>query len=466
VSAAPDPEAPAVRRPPDRLGSPLVDEAPAGVRVVLDARPLQEPDRAPLTAAYLDALLGAYNAEPIRGESFALLLRSDLDDPTKRFGRLQVIGRRLLPPTHLLRSAALAVDPFVLSGASVGAAWRAQDGGAAGAVYHAAGGAVPLLTGLPLVVTVLDLAPWELPAAYQRSVAARFGHRLRARLFRDAAAVIVGSDAVAASVRRLLHVRRDAIRLVPFAPRPAFGSAVANAPAGPSEVGDGPAARATTARRPAHHTDGRRERDRLGLPERYLVYAGRYDARQDLPTLFRALRLLEAAGRPADLPESAAWPPRILLIGASPDDRASVARAAARVDVGELLAYAPRLADDRVAALVRGARAAILPALSDATGLPALEAIAVGTPVVASAVGALPEAVGTAGILVAPRDAERLASALATAWADDRVHERLAEAARERAEDPVRTWADVATETRRVYAEVGGARRAGDLGLA
>jgi glycosyltransferase involved in cell wall biosynthesis len=143
-----------------------------------------------------------------------------------------------------------------------------------------------------------------------------------------------------------------------------------------------------------------------------------------------------------------------------------VARAAARVDVGELLAYAPRLADDRVAALVRGARAAILPALSDATGLPALEAIAVGTPVVASAVGALPEAVGTAGILVAPRDAERLASALATAWADDRVHERLAEAARERAEDPVRTWADVATETRRVYAEVRGARRAGDLGLA
>jgi glycosyltransferase involved in cell wall biosynthesis len=148
------------------------------------------------------------------------------------------------------------------------------------------------------------------------------------------------------------------------------------------------------------------------------------------------------------------WPPRVLLLDASPDDRASLARAAARVDVGDALAYAPRLPDDRVAALVRGARAAILPAVSDAMGLPAIEAIACGTPVVASAVGALPEVVGMAGILVEPRDPDRLASALATIWSDDRVHDGLVAAATDRAE--ARTWtaADVALATRRVYAEV------------
>ena len=133
-----------------------------GVRVVLDARPLQEPDRAPLTAVYLDGLLGAFDGAPVSGESFALLLGSDLDDPTERFDRLSVVGRRLLPPTRLLRSAVLTVDPFLLSGASIGAAWRADRGGAAGAVYHAVGGSIPLITGLPLVVTLLDLAPWEL----------------------------------------------------------------------------------------------------------------------------------------------------------------------------------------------------------------------------------------------------------------------------------------------------------------
>jgi glycosyltransferase involved in cell wall biosynthesis len=433
-----------VSRSAARLGRSAELEPPRGVRVVLDARPLQEPDRAPLTAGYLDGLLGAFDADPLVGESFALLLRSDLDDPTTRFDRLEVVGRRLLPPTHLLRSGALTVDPFVLSGAALGAAWRAETGGAAGAVYHAAGGAVPLATGLPLVVTLLDLAPWELPRAYQRSLAGRIGQRLRGRLLRDAAAVIVGTEAVAVAARRLLHIRRDRLRVVPLVARPAFTF-------WPPDPGDG--GPRGGARSPARAD--RAERERLGLPERYLVYSGRYDARQDLATLLRAIASLAAAGRPEELDRDAPWPPRVLLVGASPDDRASLARAASRVDVGDVLAYAPSLPDARLAALVRGARAAILPALSDATGLPALEAIACGTPIVASAVGALPEVVGTAGILVPPREPERLAAALTAIWTDDRVHARLAANARERAETEHRTWADVAAETRRIYAEVG-----------
>jgi glycosyltransferase involved in cell wall biosynthesis len=436
-----------VSLPAARLGSTAAPEPPRGVRIVLDARPLQEPDRAPLTAGYLDGLLEAFDTDPLDGESFALLLRSDLDDPTTRFANLEVVGRRFLPPTHLLRSGALTVDPFVLSGASVGAAWRADAGGAAGAVYHAVGGAVPLATGLPLVVTLLDLAPWELPGAYQRSLASRFGQRLRGRLLRDAAAVIVGTNAVASAARRLLHLRRERIRVIPFAPRPAFSFWPAGEAASPSP--------SSSASPPLDRDAARDDRERLGLPERYLVYSGRYDARQDLATLLRAIEQLAAAGRPEALAENVPWPPRVLLVGASPDDRASLARAASRVDVGESLVYAPRLSDERVASLVRGARAAILPTLSDATGLPALEAIACGTPVVASAVGALPEVVGAAGILVPPREPERLASALATAWSDDPVHARLAAIARDRAETDRRTWADVATDTRRLYAQVG-----------
>ena len=77
------------------------------------------------------------------------------DDPTTAFTHLEVIGRRQLPPTRLLRSAAMTVDPFVLRGASVGAAWRAERGGAGGAVYHAVGGGpLPIASGLPLVVVV------------------------------------------------------------------------------------------------------------------------------------------------------------------------------------------------------------------------------------------------------------------------------------------------------------------------
>ena len=417
-------------------------QPPPGVRVVLDARPLQDPDRAPATSAYLAGLLGAFDARPLAGESFAFLLQSDLDDPTEAFEHLEVVGRRLLPPTRLLRSGALTVDPFLLRGASLGAAWRAERGGAAGAVYHAAAGSPPLFSRLPIVVTLLDLAPWELAAAYQRTPSARFGQRLRARLLRDAAAVIVGSGAVAGSAARLLRVRRSRLRVVALAARDPFRplDAAGSSPAGPAAGPD---------------AEGREEIERLGLPERFFVYPGRYDARQDLGTLLRALAALAASGRPRSLAAAVPWPPRVLLVGASPGDRAALARAATREGVGDALAYAPSLPPERLAALVRNARAVLLPALSEAAGLGAIEAIASGVPVVASTVGALPEIVGAAGILVEPRDVDRLAAALRAAWAEERVHRRLAGLARERASLPRRTWADVADETRRIYAEVG-----------
>ena len=417
-----------------RLGT-VVAPAPPGVRVVLDARPLQTPERAPLTATYLDALLRAYDVEPLPGESFALFLRSDLDDPTARYGNLRIVGRRLLPPTRLLRSAAMTIDPFLLRGATLGAAWRAERGGAAGAVYHAfGGGSLPIAPGLPVVVTLLDLAPWEMPESFQGSLAGRFGQRLRAQQLREAAAVIVGSKAAARAARRLLHLHEDRIRIVPLAPRAAFAATAGQRKTRPETIA---------------------LRERLGLAERYLVFSGRFDARQDLGTLLKALASMAAAGRPTGLDADVPWPPRVLLVGASPDDRASLARAAAREGIGESLAYAPALAPDALAGLVRAARAVILPVLSEAAGLPAIEAIACGTPVVATTVGPLPEVIGPAGLLVGPGEPDRLAVALSTIWVDDGVHQRLVTAARARAKAGKRTWADVARDTRSVYAEVG-----------
>src|SRR5262249_7222008 len=156
------------------------------------------------------------------------------------------------------------------------------------------------------------------------------------------------------------------------------------------------------------------ERARLGLAERYLVYFGRFDARHDVGVLLRALAALGARARPRGLPSGAPWPPRILIAGASPGDRAALARAAGRFGAGDGWVSGPGLPPDGLAGRVRGARAVVMPAVTDAAALPALDAVAAGVPVVATAVGALPEAVGQAGILVEPGDPARLAEALRT----------------------------------------------------
>ncbi len=428
---------------PGGLGADAARTRPpaAPVRVVMDVRALQEPSRAPRTAAYLEGLLSGFDADPVAGESFAFLLASDEDDPTVHFTHLDVIGRRLLPPTRLLRSAALTIDPFVLRGASVGAAWRADRSGAAGAVYHAASGGLPIASGLPTVVTLLDLAPWELRGAFQRGLAARFGQRLRSQLLRDAAAVLVGTDAVATAAQRHLHLRPNRIHVIPLAPRAAIGLA-----------GGKPRRRAASARAAA---------ERLGLKDRWLVYPGRHDARHDAATLMAALGRLAAAGRPAGLAEGVPWPPKVVVLEATPDDRAAIARVAARHGAGEHVVYAPAGESDAIA-LTAGARALLLPLRSEATGLAAIDALAAGVPVIAASVGALPEIIGTAGILVEPGDPERLAAAITTAWGDSAARRVIVRAATDRAtgtDRPARTWVDVARDVRTVYAAVGRYRR-------
>jgi glycosyltransferase involved in cell wall biosynthesis len=417
-------------RPPER---------PAPARVVIDLRPLQEPERAPITASYLGRLLAAYAADPLPGESFVPVLRALRPDPTRALeqaGLPVAARRRVLPTARFLRSAGLTVDAFQLRGAELGTGSPA--GESVGALYHTAGGAVPLGSRLPVVATLLDLAPWELPSIYAASPAARFGHRLRARILRDATRLIVCSEATSQAARRLLHVRPERVAVVRLAAAEVFYPTAA---APEREAG---------------------LRARLGLPSRYLAFAGRYDARKDLGTLFRALAALREEGRDATDP-TAPWPPVIVLAGsegADAGDVAALARAAERHAVTDLVRLVPGLESQDLAILAGGAEATVFPAISEGTGLVVLESLAVGTPVVASRVGPLPELVGPAGIIVEPRDPARLAAALRAAWSGH-IHDQLRRVARQRALNGRRTWTDVGRETRMVYAAALAARGAG-----
>ena len=147
--------------------------------------------------------------------------------------------------------------------------------------------------------------------------------------------------------------------------------------------------------------------------------------------------------------------PPVLVIGLAPGTDQEQAMIKRSVDAHRL-ADAVRVitvADTlQRAALLANAQAFVYPVLSDATGQPALEALAAGVPVVGSRVGAVPETIGSAGIVVEPRDVSRMAAALEAVWATGALSQQLRRQARRRADSDQRTWADVALETRRVYA--------------
>jgi glycosyltransferase involved in cell wall biosynthesis len=409
--------------------------APAGTRVMVDLRPLQEPGRWPITAAYLRSLVAALDADPLPDEELVAVLRVGRADPLADEARpdteggLAVVGRRWLPPpsTTLRSLLGVPVDAVLLRVAQA----RSGVGATAGTVFHTAGGATPVRSGMPVVTALLDLAPWELPERYATTRVARLARRAKAAALRRADLVLVASRATADSAARHVGIDPERIRVVPLAADQAF------------------------------HPDGTDE-DHLAallaahrLPQRYLVAGGRFDARSDLPTLLAALRMIRQAGTvEAELPH-------IVLVGVANADEAHdrVASLVRHHGVRDLVHATPPVSLPVRAVLEAGAVGHVQVALSDATGIGALEALASGVPVIASRAGALPETVGAAGIIVEPGDPSRLANALVALWTGGRIAEQVSRAARAAATTR-RTWRDVCRETREGWASVAGPRGA------
>jgi glycosyltransferase involved in cell wall biosynthesis len=108
--------------------------------------------------------------------------------------------------------------------------------------------------------------------------------------------------------------------------------------------------------------------------------------------------------------------------------------------------------DDGLERLYARASVFAFPSLDEGFGMPALEAMAAGLPVLASNRSALPEVCGDAALLVNPNDTEEIASALRRLTSDERLRASLAEKGKARAS--TFTWERAAEETWRVYAEL------------
>jgi glycosyltransferase involved in cell wall biosynthesis len=115
--------------------------------------------------------------------------------------------------------------------------------------------------------------------------------------------------------------------------------------------------------------------------------------------------------------------------------------------------------DATLAVLYRLASVFVFPSLYEGFGLPPLEAMAAGTPVITSNVSSLPEVVGDAALLIDPMDPAAIARAMARVLGDPRLREDLVRRGRERVK--AFSWARSVARIREVYAEVAGASARG-----
>jgi glycosyltransferase involved in cell wall biosynthesis len=140
----------------------------------------------------------------------------------------------------------------------------------------------------------------------------------------------------------------------------------------------------------------------------------------------------------------------LVMVG-RPKHDGPVARLIDELSIGDHVRFVSDLSDSALAALLGSAEVAVVPSLYEGFSIPAVEAMACATPVVASRAGALPEVVGDCGVLVTAGDAGELALAIEDVLDDPDRRERLGHAGRTRVCNRY-SWARVAAATAEVYA--------------
>lgn len=290
-------------------------------------------------------------------------------------------------------------------------------------VYHGPAVFLPLVKlGYRTVVTIHDLVSFLFPETVPRkySLYMRLMTRLAAR---SADRIIAVSSATKADLRRVLHVPDDKVVVIHEAVGPEFREA--------------PSAEAMES-----------VMRRYGLRRPYCLFVGNLEPRKNLG------RLIEAFARLRGRTGSGPGAPQLVLAGTRAWLHSGIFRAVERQGLGGEVVFPGYVPAADLPALYAAAACFVFPSVYEGFGLPVLEAMAAGAPVIASRAGAIPEVAGDAALLVdADRPAE-LAEAIESVLGDARLRARLVTAGRARA--GAFTWEAVARQTLDVYTEVYG----------
>ena len=258
--------------------------------------------------------------------------------------------------------------------------------------------ASPLFSPVPIVVTVHDLIPMLLPPYRGGWVGAWYARLVRASA-RRATRVITDSEASRRDILQHLRIAPERVGSIYLAAHPRF--------------------------RPVQEKESLAHvRHKYALPDRYLLYLGGFDVRKNVTGILRAYAQLEA-GVAADT--------HLVIAGSLPAEDSDFfpdpRRVARELGIVERVRFTGWVDEKDKPGLYSAAEAFLFPSHYEGFGLPPLEAMSCGTPVIASDRGSLPEVVGQGGLSVDPEDTGALAQAMAQVLSNPDLRARLREAA-------------------------------------
>jgi glycosyltransferase involved in cell wall biosynthesis len=283
-------------------------------------------------------------------------------------------------------------------------------------VYHSPYYVLPFAASCPMVVTVHDLIPEVYPKALPRPWLRHAFRGLVRLACRRARRIIAGSKATAEDLRHRLRLPAERVATIPY------GVDVGFCPSSPERVAA--------------------MRQALGLSHPYVLYVGINKPHKNL------VRLVQAWAR---MPDTVRGDTRLVLAGREDPRYPQTRQAIAQLGLQDSVTILGPVPDSDMAALYSGAVAFVFPSLYEGFGLPVLEAMACGTPVVASNRSSLPEVVGQAGLLIDPFDMDALAAALSRLLLDAELRRELSAQGLIRARHF--SWEHAARETLAVYGD-------------
>lgn len=285
-------------------------------------------------------------------------------------------------------------------------------------LFHSPHNILPRSISCPSVVTVHDVMALEAPSlhrpGYQR-LNALYYPRAVSRALRYASRVIVPSAATADRVAALVPEAKPRLHVIPMAPHPSFRP--------PEDI--------LAARRRAAAL--------IGADAPHMVVVGQNSVNKSHET---ALLAFAAAAPP---------PTRLVLLQRTGNPKA-LQRLARRLGVIDRVVWLSGLSREQVVLLVQTATALLQPSLYEGFGLPVVEAMASGCPVIASDIPALREVTGGAALLIPPMDIAACADAVRMLLASPERRRALAEQGL--AQSRAFSWDRTARDTLAVYDEV------------